>query len=81
MNRTIINGSFPTYPLVETIDLSIVLGWPSIPHVLGAILPMLDLAGIPAAWRPNSSQMLNSGNELDIASGSSTQGTPFRIAE
>ena len=42
----ILDGPFPTYPLVETIDLSIVLGWPSIPQVLEAILPMLDLTGL-----------------------------------
>lgn len=42
----ILDGPFPTYPSVETIDLAVVMGWPTIPQVLDAILPMLDLTGL-----------------------------------
>jgi len=42
----ILDGPFPTYPLVETIDLSVIMGWPTIPQVLDAILPILALTGL-----------------------------------
>jgi D-ribose pyranase len=42
----IVDGPFPTYPGVETIDLAIIMGWPTIPQILDAILPMLDVSGL-----------------------------------
>jgi len=42
----IVDGPFPTYPNVETIELGIVMGLPTIPQVLDAILPHVDPAGI-----------------------------------
>ena len=38
----IVDGPFPTYPNVETVDLALVMGVPTIPQVLDAILPLLD---------------------------------------
>jgi D-ribose pyranase len=42
----IVDGPFPTYPNVETIELGIVMGLPTIPQVLDAILPHVDPTGI-----------------------------------
>ena len=42
----IVDGPFPTYPNVETVDLAIVMGVPTVSQVLDAILPHLDLTGI-----------------------------------
>lgn len=42
----IVDGPFPTYPNVETIDLAVVMGLPTIPQVLDAILPHVDATGI-----------------------------------
>lgn len=42
----IVDGPFPTYPNVETVELGVVMGLPTIPQVLGAILPHLDPTGI-----------------------------------
>ena len=42
----IVDGPFPTYPNVETVDLALVMGVPTIPQVLDAILPLLDLTGL-----------------------------------
>jgi D-ribose pyranase len=42
----IVDGPFPTYPNVELIDLALVKGFPSIPTVLDAILPLMDLTGL-----------------------------------
>jgi len=42
----LVDGPFPSYPRVETIDLAVVMGWPTIPQVLDAILPMLDVSGL-----------------------------------
>ena len=42
----IVDGPFPTYPGVELVDLALVKGFPTIPDVLDAILPLLDLTGM-----------------------------------
>jgi len=42
----IVDGPFPTYPNVETIELGVVMGLPTIPQVLDAILPHIDPTGI-----------------------------------
>ena len=42
----IVDGPFPSYPNVELVDLALVKGFPTIPDVLDAILPYLDLTGI-----------------------------------
>lgn len=42
----IVDGPFPSYPDVELVDLAIVKGFPTIPDVLNAILPLLDITGI-----------------------------------
>lgn len=42
----IVDGPFPTYPNVELIDLALVKGFPTIPTVLDAILPLMDLTGL-----------------------------------
>ena len=42
----IVDGPFPTYPNVETIDLALVMGTPTVSQVLDAILPHLDLTGM-----------------------------------
>ncbi len=42
----IVDGPFPTYPGVETIDLALVMGTPTVCQVLDAILPHLDLTGM-----------------------------------
>jgi D-ribose pyranase len=42
----IVDGPFPTYPDVEQVDLALVKGFPTIPDVLKAIIPMLDLTGV-----------------------------------
>jgi D-ribose pyranase len=41
----IVDGPFPSYPNVELIDLAIVKGFPTIPQVLDALLPLMDLTG------------------------------------
>lgn len=41
----IVDGPFPSYPGVELVDLAIVKGFPTIPQVLDAILPLMDLTG------------------------------------
>ncbi|MGI9226941.1 MAG: RbsD/FucU domain-containing protein [Candidatus Nanopelagicaceae bacterium] len=45
----IVDGPFPTYPNVETVDLAVVLGLPSIPDVLTAILPHIEVTSITMA--------------------------------
>jgi D-ribose pyranase len=45
----IVDGPFPTYPNVETVDLAVVLGLPSIPDVLSAILPHIEVSSITMA--------------------------------
>lgn len=42
----IVDGPFPTYPNVETVDLAIVLGLPSIPDVLNSILPHIEVSSV-----------------------------------
>jgi D-ribose pyranase len=42
----IVDGPFPSYPGVELVDLALVKGFPTIPNVLDAILPLLDLSGL-----------------------------------
>ena len=45
----IVDGPFPSYPGVELIDLALIKGFPTIPDVLDAILPLLDLTGMYVA--------------------------------
>jgi len=45
----IVDGPFPTYPNVETVDLAVVLGLPSIPDVLTAILPHVEVTSVTMA--------------------------------
>jgi len=45
----IVDGPFPTYPNVETVDLAVVLGLPSIPDVLTAILPHIEVSSVTMA--------------------------------
>ncbi len=42
----IVDGPFPTYPNVETIELAITMGWPTIPQVLDEILPKLEITSL-----------------------------------
>ena len=42
----IVDGPFPSYPGVELVDLALIKGFPRIPDVLDAILPLLDLTGL-----------------------------------
>ena len=42
----IVDGPFPSYPGVELVDLALIKGFPSIPDVLDAILPLMDLTGM-----------------------------------
>ena len=42
----IVDGPFPSYPGVELVDLALVKGFPSIPVVLDAILPLMELTGL-----------------------------------
>ena len=45
----IVDGPFPTYPNVETIELAIKMGWPTIPQVLDEILPHLQITSLVLA--------------------------------
>lgn len=42
----IVDGPFPSYKDVELVDLALIKGFPTIPQVLDAILPMMDLTGL-----------------------------------
>ena len=42
----IVDGPFPSYPGVELVDLALVKGFPTIPQILDAILPLLDVTGL-----------------------------------
>ena len=42
----IVDGPFPSYPGVELVDIALIKGFPTIPNVLDAILPLLDLSGL-----------------------------------
>lgn len=39
----IVDGPFPSYPEVETVDLSVNLGFPKIPDVLKILIPKLNI--------------------------------------
>ena len=45
----VVDGPFPTYPNVETIELAITMGWPTIPQVLDEILPHLQITSLVLA--------------------------------
>jgi D-ribose pyranase len=45
----IVDGPFPTYSNVETVDLAVVLGLPIIPDVLIAILPHIEVSSVTMA--------------------------------
>ncbi|MEY4677332.1 MAG: hypothetical protein RI992_47 [Actinomycetota bacterium] len=45
----VVDGPFPTYPNVETIELAITMGWPTIPQVLDEILPHLQISSLVLA--------------------------------
>jgi D-ribose pyranase len=42
----IVDGPFPSYPDVELVDLAVIRGFPTIPNILDAILPKLELTGL-----------------------------------
>ncbi len=42
----IVDGPFPTYASVETVDLAVTRGFPTIPQILDQILPLLDVSGL-----------------------------------
>ena len=42
----IVDGPFPSYPGVEIVDLAVIKGQPTIPEILDAILPLMDLTGL-----------------------------------
>ena len=42
----IVDGPFPSYPGVELVDLALIKGFPPIPDVLDAILPLMELTGL-----------------------------------
>lgn len=45
----IVDGPFPSYLNVETVDLAVKKGFPTIPQILDLILPELDLSGVVMA--------------------------------
>jgi D-ribose pyranase len=45
----IVDGPFPTYPNVETVELAITMGWPTIPQVLDELLPHLQITSLVLA--------------------------------
>ncbi|MEY2723286.1 MAG: hypothetical protein RIR93_102 [Actinomycetota bacterium] len=45
----VVDVPFPTYPNVETIELAITMGWPTIPQVLDEILPHLQITSLVLA--------------------------------
>jgi D-ribose pyranase len=45
----IVDGPFPSYPNLETVDLAVKKGFPTIPQILDLILPELDLSGVVMA--------------------------------
>ena len=45
----VVDGPFPTYPNVETVELAITMGWPTIPQVLDEILPHLQITSLVLA--------------------------------
>ena len=42
----IVDGPFPSYPNIELVDLALIKGFPTIPEVLDAVLPLMDLTGL-----------------------------------
>jgi D-ribose pyranase len=42
----IVDGPFPSYPGVEIVDLAVIKGQPTIPEILDAILPLMELTGL-----------------------------------
>ena len=42
----IVDGPFPSYPSVEIVDLAVIKGQPTIPEILDAILPLMDITGL-----------------------------------
>lgn len=42
----IVDGPFPSYKDIELVDLALIKGFPTIPQVLDAILPLMDLTGM-----------------------------------
>jgi D-ribose pyranase len=59
----IVDGPFPSYPNVELVDLALIKGFPTIPDVLDAILPYLDLTGIYLANEFSEKVDLNTVNK------------------
>jgi D-ribose pyranase len=45
----IVDGPFPSYPNVETVDLAVKKGFPTIPQILDLILPELELSSFVMA--------------------------------
>ncbi len=45
----IVDGPFPSYLNVETVDLAVKKGFPTIPQILDLILPELELSGVVMA--------------------------------
>jgi D-ribose pyranase len=45
----IVDGPFPSYPNVETVDLAVKKGFPTIPQILDLILPELELSSVVMA--------------------------------
>ena len=45
----IVDGPFPSYINVETVDLAVKKGFPTIPQILDLILPELELSGVVMA--------------------------------
>jgi D-ribose pyranase len=44
-----VDGPFPSYLNVETVDLAVKKGFPTIPQILDLILPELELSGVVMA--------------------------------
>lgn len=42
----IVDGPFPTYSDVETVDLAVTRGFPTIPQILDQILPLVEVSGL-----------------------------------
>jgi D-ribose pyranase len=45
----VVDGPFPTYPNVETVDLAVTLGLPTVMDVLTAILPHIEVSSVTMA--------------------------------
>jgi D-ribose pyranase len=42
----IVDGPFPSYPGVEIVDLAVIKGQPTIPEILSALIPLMELTGL-----------------------------------